>query len=136
MFINIRTSIKNRKIRGRRQFPKYVMVWGGICSTGKTPLVFVERNVKINAETYQNLTLKGTMVPWARQHCGRRIWTFQQDWAPSHRAKSTIDLCRQLFPRIWTRDDWPSYSPDLNAMDFAVWGILEEKISRKSGKFK
>ncbi|GBL93111.1 hypothetical protein AVEN_216464-1 [Araneus ventricosus] len=31
-----------------RQHLKFVMVWGGICASGKTPLVSVDEGVKIN----------------------------------------------------------------------------------------
>ena len=35
--------------------PPSVMVWVGACATGKTPLVFVERSVKINSAVYQEM---------------------------------------------------------------------------------
>lgn len=38
----------SRKFISRRPFP--VMVWEGICKTGKTPLVFIKREIKINAQ--------------------------------------------------------------------------------------
>ena len=31
------------------------MVWAGICATGKTPLVFMEKGVKIKFDAYQNV---------------------------------------------------------------------------------
>jgi len=37
------------KTIGRSHFPSSVMVWARICATGKTPLIFIDRNVKINA---------------------------------------------------------------------------------------
>jgi hypothetical protein len=50
---NYRQLLKKKslaaKLIQKSLFPKSVMVWGGICSTGKTPLVFINRNVKINA---------------------------------------------------------------------------------------
>uniref|UniRef100_A0A183BN43 HTH luxR-type domain-containing protein n=1 Tax=Globodera pallida TaxID=36090 RepID=A0A183BN43_GLOPA len=52
----------------RSLFPQSVMVWGGICATGKTPLVFIARNVKINANVYQNTILRAVLHPWAQQH--------------------------------------------------------------------
>ena len=38
-------------------------------------------------------------------------------------------MCEELFPGFWGKDIWPPNSPDLNAMDFSVWSILEQKIS-------
>uniref|UniRef100_A0A8R1EKK0 Transposase IS30-like HTH domain-containing protein n=1 Tax=Caenorhabditis japonica TaxID=281687 RepID=A0A8R1EKK0_CAEJA len=45
-------SPKRRQV-SNRLFPKSVMVWTGVTSTGKTLLVFIDRNVKIDAEVYQ-----------------------------------------------------------------------------------
>lgn len=47
----------------RRHFPKSVMVWAGISQNGKTPLVFVDRGVKINAEVYQKRILEDVVMP-------------------------------------------------------------------------
>ena len=44
------------------------MVWGGICASGKTPLVFVEKEVKINQEVYRRDILEAVVLPWAQQH--------------------------------------------------------------------
>jgi len=89
------------KLVERSLFPRSVMVWGGICATGKTPLVFIERNVKINATVYQNDILRGVVHPWAREHFGENQFSLQQDWAPAHGAKTTIQLCEELFPGFW-----------------------------------
>ena len=116
------------KTIGRSHFPASVMVWAGICATGKTPLVFIERNVKINAAIYQQRILRDVLEPWATEHFGTDGFTLQQDWAPAHSANSTISVCEDLFPGFWGKDVWPPNSPDLNAMDFSVWSILEKKI--------
>ncbi|VDP05368.1 unnamed protein product [Heligmosomoides polygyrus] len=113
----------------RRHFPASVMVWAGICATGKTPLVFMEQNVKINAASYQQYVLRDVLEPWATSHFGETGFSLQQDWAPAHSAKSTIAVCEELFPGFWSRDIWPSNSPDLNPMDYSVWSIMEQKIS-------
>lgn len=117
------------KIVSRSHFPASVMVWGGICETGKTPLIFIERNVKINAVSYQQRVLRDVLQPWAMQHFGEEGFTLQQDWAPAHSAQSTIAVCEQLFPGFWSKQVWPPNSPDLNPMDYSVWAILEEKLS-------
>ncbi|CAK9821600.1 Transposable element Tc3 transposase [Anthophora retusa] len=112
-------------------FPGSVMVWAGICATGKTPLVFIERNVKINATSYQQRILREVLQPWALKHFGEEGFTLQQDWAPAHSAQTTIATCEELFPGFWGKDVWPPNSPDLNPMDYSVWSILEQKISGK-----
>jgi hypothetical protein len=112
------------------------MVWAGICSTGKTRLVFVERNVKINAANYQTDILAKHLKPWATRHFGNRRWYYQQDWAPAHGAKTTMEFCRTQLGRgtPWKKDMWPSASPDLNPLDYSVWGILEQRLGTKRFK--
>ncbi|KAK0426115.1 hypothetical protein QR680_009540 [Steinernema hermaphroditum] len=108
-------------------FPKSVMVWGGISDLGKTKLVFVPKGVKINAETYRELILEGAVIPWAEANAENIDWRLQQDWAPAHGAKKTLDWCRANLPGFWDKEVWPSNSPDLNPLDFAVWSIMEQK---------
>jgi hypothetical protein len=94
-----------------------------------TPLVFVERGVKINAKSYQQHIIRDVLEPWAIEHFGDHHWYLQQDWAPAHGAKTSVELCKRLFPAILDKDVWPANSPDLNAMDYSIWSILEQKIS-------
>lgn len=86
------------KTIGHSHFSASVMVWAGICSTGKTPLVFIPRNVKINAAEYQERVLRHALKPWATRHFGTDGFMLQQDWAPAHSARSTIAVCQELFP--------------------------------------
>lgn len=110
-----------------RQKPDSVMVWGGICSTGKTPLIFIEKGVKINQEIYRRDILDAVVLPWSQQHFGNQPWIFQQDSAPSHRARSVQQWCKDNFPGFISSKEWPPYSPDLNPMDYSLWSILETR---------
>ena len=110
-----------------RRNPQSIMVWGGICASGKTPLVFVDQGVKINQEVYRGNILETVVLPWAQQHFGDVNWTFQQDSAPAHKAKTTQYWCRTHFPDFIASSEWPPYSLDLNPMDYRVWSILEAR---------
>lgn len=117
-----------------RQKPESVMVWGGICSTGKTPLIFIEKGVKINQEIYKRDILEAVVLPWSQQHFGNQPWIFQQDSAPSHRARSVQQWCRDNFPGFISSKEWPPYSPDLNPMDYSLWSILESRACASKHK--
>ena len=114
----------------RSQKPKSLMVWAGITADGKTPLVFLDSGTKINQEVYQTSILNKVLLPWTQQHFRRCHWTFQQDSAPSHTAKTTQHWIRTHFPEFITPCQWPPYSPDLNPLDCSIWSILEQKACK------
>lgn len=114
-----------------RQKSKSVMVWAGVCASGKTPLVFVEQGVKINKDVYVRDILQAVVLPWAQQHFGDQKWTLQQDSAPAHRAKTTQEWCKTNFPSFISAAEWPPYSPDLNPMDYSIWSVLEARVCAK-----
>ena len=35
---------------------------------------------------------------------------------------------------FWYKNDWPPNSPDLNPLDYEIWGILEADVYRKPTK--
>ncbi|PIC24955.1 hypothetical protein B9Z55_018076 [Caenorhabditis nigoni] len=116
----------------KSHFPASVMVWAAVTSTGKTDLIFVDKGVKIDGNYYREYILKKELLPWAHSHFAAGHWTFQQDWAPAHGAKATIALCQASIPEIFTKDLWPSNSPDLNPLDYSVWSVLESHIDRRN----
>jgi len=119
------------RVAMRKQSPAYVMVWAAVTADGRTPLVFIEHGVKVNQEIYRQKILNDALLPWARKHFGTNRWTFQQDSAPSHKARATQQFLQNCVPRLISSKEWPPYSPDLNPMDFSIWSILESKVSTK-----
>ena len=56
---------------------------------------------------------------------------FMQDGARAHTAKLTVKILKgkkQL--RLLEPYHWPPNSPDLNLVDFGIWGILEQNVYR------
>ncbi|UYV63349.1 hypothetical protein LAZ67_2003808 [Cordylochernes scorpioides] len=74
---------RKRRMHARLKFPKSVMVWTGVTSEDKTPLVFIDRNVNIDSQVYQDVILRDCLLPWARQHFTGRNFVLQRDWAPA-----------------------------------------------------
>lgn len=115
----------------RFQKSSSVMVWGAVSQKGKLPLVFIEKGVKINADYYQKENLEGSLKTWAPLIHENDNWCFQQDSAPSHMAKATQGWCERECPGFIKTEEWPPSSPDLNPLDYCVWGTLEGKVNAK-----
>ena len=65
------------------------------------------------------------LLPDIREKCGQYSWTLQQDGAPSHTAKNTINYLERENVLFIEPQMWPPNSPDLNPVDYAVWGALQ-----------
>ena len=117
-----------------RQNPRSVMVWGGVCTSSKPPLIFIDQGVKVNQEVYRRKTVGGVLLPRSQQHFGNRQWTFQQDSAPAHKTRKTEEWCRNKFPDFISAQEWPRYSADLNPVDCSIWSTLESRTCTKPHK--
>lgn len=127
-----------RKVQ-REKFPPSVMVWGGICHSGKTPLVFIDKPTTVTKAFYLENILKATVLPWCQEHfqepnaeqlgsSERPRCIFQQDGAPAHTATEVQIWCERHFDEFINKSFWPPNSPDLNPMDFSVWGVIEARL--------
>ena len=124
----------NERTVARSQGKASVMVWAGVTSCGKkTPLVFIDKGVKIDQWAYQEM-LAENIIPWIEAQDWPHGYVFQQDGAPAHTANSTQAWCHDHFQRVWPKCYWPPCSPDLNVMDFAIWGILAQKACATAHK--
>ena len=57
-----------------------------------------------------------------------------KDSAPAHKAKITQAWCRSNLSNFISTSEWPPCSPDLNPMDYSIWGILEARVNAKRHK--
>ena len=105
------------------------MVSIAVSSLGCTELVFVEPGVKINGAYYRDVLLTKQMLPAIRKISGD-YYIFQQDSAPAHRAKDTVAMLKRETPEFISPSLWPPNTPDLNPVDYKVWGILQDRVYR------
>ncbi|PIC28734.1 hypothetical protein B9Z55_020552 [Caenorhabditis nigoni] len=125
---NIQQAADRGKTIHRASHPASIMVFGAVCYDGKCPLVFVEKGVQINQKYYVEEILEKHVLPWAQKHFGQKKYIFQQDGAPAHTAKMAQKWCKDHFPAFIPKDEWPASSPDLNPLDYSVWGVLQNKV--------
>lgn len=66
-----------------------------------------------------------------------QLW-FQHDGAPGHYATAVRSYLDELFPGRWIGRggprEWPPRSPDLNPLDFYLWGYLKSIVYRKGAQ--
>jgi len=90
-----RVHASERLLRTRPTFSETVMVSVGVSKLGCTELFFfVEPGVKINGVYYHDVLLTQKLLPVIKQLSGNEF-VFQQDSAPTHRARETIELLRR-----------------------------------------
>ena len=65
------------------------MVWAAASSEGRSPLIFIDSDVKINKEVYIREILEGALIPWTNFLYPDGDWIFQQDDATSHTDNMT-----------------------------------------------
>ena len=96
----ISSSNKDQFDATRRQKPASVMVWAAVTATGRSPLVFFDQGVKINAEVYRQSVLREGLLPWAQHHFQSSQWTYQHDSAPSHKAKTAVQWLKEMYQNL------------------------------------
>ncbi|QQP33105.1 Putative transposable element [Caligus rogercresseyi] len=107
----------------RTKHPAQVMVLGIVASDGnKMPPHFFRPNEKVNSDVYYKVLSTFPM----------NNYVFTQDGAPAHTFKKAQEFCKGNMASFWPADFWPSSSPDVNPLDFAVWGFLEGKTNKTS----
>ena len=103
------------------------MVSTAVSKMGMPELIFVDPGMKFNGQYYHDVLLSQQMLS-AIKHVAGDTFVFQQDNAPSHRAKDTIKLLQQETLDFIGPDLWPSNSPDLHLADYKIWGVMQQRV--------
>ena len=115
------------------QFPVKVNVWCGILGDKIVGPFFLDQN--LDGPLYLTL-LEDAIVPKIVEiiESGNEDFDpwFQQDGAPPHFALAVRNFLNAEFPGRWIGRrgsiEWPARSPDLNPLDFFLWGHLKSKV--------
>lgn len=104
-----------------------IVVWLGVLDTNIIGPFFFESTV--NSQRYLYM-LQNMMIP-TLQEIGIPLY-FQQDGAPPHFAIQVRNFLDFHFPNRWIGRSgpvqWAARSPDLNPLDFFMWGYLKHQV--------
>jgi len=66
----------------------------------KTRVVFIDPEAKVKSSYYYNIVLEEGLLPDIRAICRHYRWTLQQDGAPAHTARTTMDYLKRSTPTL------------------------------------
>src|SRR6218665_1233813 len=124
----------NRLIRqilnGRKRFTQRVMVSVAVSNVGKTAPFFVTPKAKVNSVCYYGEVLGRGLLPDMRLKSGNDF-VFQQDGAPAHRSRHTVEFLNSNVPEFIEPHNWPPNSPYLNPVDYSIRAALRQRVYRE-----
>jgi len=99
------------------------MVYVAVSKLGCSDLVFTEPAAKVN-ESYYREEFASTHLA----HCWRHL-CFPAKQCTAHHDRETVVFLARQTPQYTVL--WPPNSPDLNPVDYKVWGVMQERVYQK-----
>ncbi|CAP35122.1 Protein CBG17465 [Caenorhabditis briggsae] len=106
---NIQQAAERGKTIHRASHPASIMVFGAACYDGK--------------RFWRSMCYRGLKTTSVRRNTSSNKMErllIPQKWLNSG--------ARTTYPAFIPKDKWPAYSPDLNPLDYFVWGDLPNKV--------
>jgi len=107
-------------------FSRNVMLSVRVSRMGKTMVAFIDPGV--NKSYCCNIVLEKGLLPDIRAICRHYRWTLQQDGAPAHTARTTMNYLKREHINFIEPHMWPPNSPDINPVDYAISGALQQRV--------
>ena len=108
------------------------MVSVGVSKLGVSDQIFVDPGAKVNGAYYRDVFLSQQLLPMTRD-VSAEFFIFQQDSAPAHRARDTVQLLElatpALFHLICGRQTVPT---DLNPINYKIWSVISQRVYQSS----
>jgi hypothetical protein len=99
------------------------------------PLHIFETGLWVNTDIYLEV-MECTVLPWIKTVAGDRPWVWLQDPATCHVSNRSIKWLKDHCYDLVSKDCWPPSSPDLNPLDYFVWGNLRTHTNRRANTIK
>ena len=106
----------------KEQHSCQVMVWGAIGVGYRSKLLCFETNC--DQQSYRSILEDNQIIRKLNEHFGVHQFVFQQDNAPPHVAKKTLEW---LKSEVHLLDNWPPHSPDLSPVEM-MWALCKAKV--------
>ena len=112
-----------------------VTAWIALSSSGIIEPYFCEVGgvtATVTSGRYLHMLKNKFMPELRRRGINLQYIYFQQDGAAPHTAVKVLEWLQETFDgkliALKTDTEWPPHSPDLNPLDFFLWGHLKAKV--------